>query len=159
MEVGEMPANYTYSTTIFSETGMFSASFNAKMNVLWWIMWFLHAGKELVCVRGSVVRVTKKWIWKPSSTYALKFVFGLKKTTKKPIALPKKVFRDKCRSNSSIKKWHIELKDDWKSVHNAPQCGRPRTLMIEINTDNMLLSLKMIKICPLEHWWASCTWL
>ncbi len=51
------------------------------------------------------------------------------------IMLPKKAFRDKCLSNLSIKKWHEEFKYGRNSVHDAPQCGSPRTMMTEINTN------------------------
>ncbi len=50
--------------------------------------------------------------------------------------------RGKCASNSSIKKWHKEFKDSQKSVHNAPQCGRPRTLVTEINTKTVASIIK-----------------
>ncbi len=85
----------------------------------------------------GVVRVTKKWIWKLSSIFASNFVFGLKKTSKETIALLKKASGDKCLSNLSITKWHKEFKDGWKSVHHVPRCGRPRTLVTEINTNTI----------------------
>ncbi len=39
---------------------MFTASFNTKMDPIWWIVWFLHAGKEMVHARWSVARDAKK---------------------------------------------------------------------------------------------------
>ncbi len=47
--------NNTHTTTIFLERGMFSASFNTKMNVVQWIVWFLHTIKEMLCVRYGVL--------------------------------------------------------------------------------------------------------
>ncbi len=52
---------------------MFPASFNAKTSIVRWIARFLYAGKETACGRWNVVRVTKKWIRKPSSIFALNF--------------------------------------------------------------------------------------
>ncbi len=45
--------------------------------------------------------------------------------------------RNKCLSNSSFKKWHKEFKDGRRSLQNAPQCGRPRTSVTEINTNTV----------------------
>ncbi len=53
------------------------------------------------------------------------------------IVLLKKAFRNECPSNSSIKKWRKEFKDGQKSVYDAPLCGRPRTLVTEINADTI----------------------
>ncbi len=62
---------------------MFSTLFNAKTNMVWQIVGVLHTGKEMVHTKQSVVRVVKKWIQKPSSTFTLNFAFGLKKCPKR----------------------------------------------------------------------------
>ncbi len=65
------------------------------------------------------------------------FCVRLEKLAREMIVLLKKAFRDKCLSNSSIKKWYKEFKDCQKSVHDASWCDRPRTLMTEINTNTV----------------------
>ncbi len=57
-------------------------------------------------------------------------------------------------SNLSIKKRQKEFKYGRMLVHNAPQCGRPRILVAEINTittasiteDNRQLSTRTLEI-------------
>ncbi len=68
-----MWVNDACTTIIFLERGTFSALFNTKTNIVWWIVCFLHTVKETACVRRFVVRVTKKWIWKQSSMFVLSF--------------------------------------------------------------------------------------
>ncbi len=63
--------------------------------------------------------------------------FTWKYVLRDTIVLPKKAFENECLSNSSIKKWHKEFKDGQKSIHDAPQCGRPRTSTNEGNTDTI----------------------
>ncbi len=120
-----MGEQYTCNNNILRKRGMFSALFNARTIVLWWIVWFLPTGKKkkMVCVGQSVVRIAKKWIWKPSNMFALNLTFGLEKTSEETIAFLKKTFGYKCLSNSSIKKWHKEFKDGRKSVYDTLLCG------------------------------------
>ncbi len=63
----------------------------------------------------------------------IEFCIWLEKTPKEAIALLKEAFGDECLSNLSTKKWHKEFKDGRKSVYNASQSGRSRTLVTEIN--------------------------
>ncbi len=51
MKVQGMWLNDTCTAIIFFQKGMFSASFSAKTNTVWWIAWFLPAGKETVHVK------------------------------------------------------------------------------------------------------------
>ncbi len=65
------------------------------------------------------------------------FCIICEKTPKEMIALLKKDPRDEYLSNSSIKKLHKEFEGSRKSVHDAPRCGSPRTLVTEMKTNTM----------------------
>ncbi len=53
--------NNIRTMTIFSERGIFSALFNAKTNVIQWIMWFLCTSKQTVHT-GQSILVAKKLV-------------------------------------------------------------------------------------------------
>ncbi len=87
---------------------------------------------------------------KTKQRVCIEFFFWLEKTSREMIVLLKKslgdkflnnssikTLGDKCLSNSSVRKWHKEFKDGRNSVHDAPQCGMPRTLVTEINTNTI----------------------
>ncbi len=74
---------------------------------------------------------TKQHVW-------IEFSIWLEKTPEEMIMLLKKTFGDECLSKLSIKKWHKEFKDSWKSVHNGPQCSGPRTSVTEIDTNTVV---------------------
>ncbi len=60
MEVGEGEWTIHAQRCYSRKEEMFSALFNVKMNTAQWLVRFLHAGKEIVHMRRSVVRVAKK---------------------------------------------------------------------------------------------------
>ncbi len=66
------------------------------------------------------------------------FCVRLEKLPEGTIALLKKAFGDVSLSNLRIKKRHKEFKDGQKSVHNASQCGKPRTSVTEININTIV---------------------
>ncbi len=75
---------------------------------------------------------------KTKQQVCLEFCFWLEKPPRDDsIALLKNAFGDECQSNSSFKKWHKEFKNGRKSVQDAPWCGRPKTLLTEINTSTV----------------------
>ncbi len=80
----------------------------------------------------------KKMNLKTKPHFCIEFCVQLEKMPKETIMLPKKAFGDECLSNLSIKKWHKELKDGQKSVHDAPRCGGPCTLATEINSNTVV---------------------
>ncbi len=98
----------TCTTVIFSDRRMFSTLFNIKTNIIWWIVWFLHTGKEKCACEMEYFSSGKKMNSKITQHICAEFCIRLAKLHQETTLLLKKAFRDKRLSNSNIKKSLIE---------------------------------------------------